>query len=115
MSILSEPRLYIYMYILYDYICIVICIYIYIYIYIMIYIVPPPLVSVFFLVFTGFCDWFTWLEFFSSFERGYHIYNIIYSNSVVRTNFSLVGLISSRIAFQEECIQNAFLAKPKTI
>ena len=86
-------------------------------IYIIIYIVPPPLVSVLFLVFTGFCDWFTWLEFFSSFESGYHVYIIlyIYSNSVVTTIFSLIGLVSSRIAFQEECIQNAFLAKPKTI
>jgi hypothetical protein len=67
--------IYIYMYILYDYICIVICIYIYIY-----YDIhsTPSLGFCIFLVFTGFCDWFTWLEFFRSFERGYHIYIILY-------------------------------------
>ena len=70
------PRLYIYM-------IIWLYMYSYMHIYIIIYIVPPPLVSVLFLVFTGFCDWFTWLEFFSSFESGYHVYIILYIYIVI--------------------------------
>jgi hypothetical protein len=51
----------------------ILCIYIYTHIAIW---CPPGthLLSTFILVFTWFGDWFKWLEFGSSFERGYHIF-----------------------------------------
>ena len=70
----------------------------YVHIYIHIWYPPVPTFSVLLLVFTWFGDLFTWLEFGTSFERGYryHIYFYMYmfffSNGVARMVFSLIEL-----------------------